>query len=593
MLSLVPLMIERVGIILITVFLFSQLKAFRRLILHNQSIKERLLLLLIFGFFGVLSNYTGVEIHGDSRMANTWLLDIEQDSAIANTRILGVTIGGLLGGPFVGLGVGFLAGIHRLFLGGFTAEACAISTVLAGLAAGLIGKRRKQRKQLTAGYAILIGVAMEIIQMMLILLLSSEMEPAWQLVQIIGLPMIVINGIGMLLFMLIIQIILREQERTRALQTNAAFAIADRTLPYFRKGLNTDSCNRVAEIMLEWTEADAIAITDKHSVLTHVGAGSDHHLPTTGFATELTKRSLREGRVLTAKSQEEIVCSYPDCSLQAAVVLPLRVGEETAGTLKLYFTNPNDLTRVERELAEGLANLFSTQLELAEAEQQSKLLKDAEIKALQAQVHPHFLFNSINTISILCRTDPNKARSLLQELSRFFRSNLQGARHMLIPIEKEIEHIRAYISLEQARFPEKFTLQMEIEPGLEQTLVPPFLLQPLVENSVKHGFRDTEADGKIAVSIKRKDTSISISVLDNGHGMEPHKLNQAGQQTVESLTGTGTALMNIRERLEGIYNHEATLLISSKKDEGTTIHIQLPNNQKGEIPYDDSLYRGG
>ncbi|MFP7477021.1 LytS/YhcK type 5TM receptor domain-containing protein [Terribacillus saccharophilus] len=140
MLSLVPLKIERVGIILITVFLFSQSKAFRRLILHNQSMKEKLLLLLIFGFLGVLSNYTGVEIHGDSRMANTWLLDIETDSVIANTRILGVTIGGLLGGPFVGLGVGLIAGVHRLFLGGFTAEACAISTVLAGLAADYFGR---------------------------------------------------------------------------------------------------------------------------------------------------------------------------------------------------------------------------------------------------------------------------------------------------------------------------------------------------------------------------------------------------------------------------------------------------------------------
>ncbi|WP_366248191.1 sensor histidine kinase [Terribacillus aidingensis] len=593
MLSLVPLMIERVGIILITVFLFSQLKAFRRLILHNQSMKEKLLLLLIFGFFGVLSNYTGVEIHGDSRMANTWLLDIEADSAIANTRILGVTIGGLLGGPFVGLGVGLIAGLHRLFLGGFTAEACAISTVLAGLAAGYFGRRRKQKKQLTAGYAILIGVSMEIIQMALILLLASNMEPAWQLVQIIGLPMIVINGIGMLLFMLIIQIILREQERTRALQTNAAFAIADRTLPYFRKGLNTDSCNKVAEIMLEWTEADAIAITDKHGVLTHVGVGSDHHLPIHGFATELTKRSLREGRVLTAKSQEEILCSHPNCPLRAAVVLPLRVGEETVGTLKLYFRNPNDLTRVEQELAEGLANLFSTQLELAEAEQQSKLLKDAEIKALQAQVHPHFLFNSINTISILCRTDPNQARRLLQELSRFFRSNLQGARHILIPLEKEIEHIRAYITLEQARFPEKFMLQLEIEPGLEQILVPPFLLQPLVENSVKHGFRDTEANGIILISIKRKEGYVSITVKDNGRGIEQDKLNQAGQQTVDSVTGTGTALINIRERLEGIYNHEATMLITSKQEAGTSIRIQLPSNQKGEIPYDDSLYRRG
>ncbi len=110
---------------------------------------------------------------------------------------------------------------------------------------------------------------------------------------------------------------------------------------------------------------------------------------------------------------------------------------------------------------------------------------------------------------------------------------------------------------------------------------------------MKHGFRDTEADGTILISIKRKEEYVSITVKDNGHGIEQDKLNQAGRQTVDSVTGTGTALINIRERLEGIYNHEATLLITSKQEEGTTIRIQLPSNQKGEILYDDSLYRRG
>ena len=126
------------------------------------------------------------------------------------------------------------------------------------------------------------------------------------------------------------------------------------------------------------------------------------------------------------------------------------------GTLKMYYTEPDKLDKVQQELAEGLANLFSTQLELAEAERQTKLLKDAEIKALQAQIHPHFLFNSINTISALCRTDADKARKLLLELSSFFRGNLQGARQMLIPLEKELENVKAYLSLEQTRFPNKY-----------------------------------------------------------------------------------------------------------------------------------------
>lgn len=114
---------------------------------------------------------------------------------------------------------------------------------------------------------------------------------------------------------------------------------------------------------------------------------------------------------MKATSKAEIECTHDPCPLHAAIVLPLTSNGKTIGTLKMYFKSPSGLSRVEEELAEGLAMLFSTQLELGEAELQSKLLKDAEIKALQAQVNPHFLFNAINTISALCRTDVEKPES--------------------------------------------------------------------------------------------------------------------------------------------------------------------------------------
>lgn len=112
------------------------------------------------------------------------------------------------------------------------------------------------------------------------------------------------------------------------------------------------------------------------------------------------------------------------------------INQEVAGTLKFYFTNEYENTTSTKQLARGLADIFSSQLELGQAEMQSKLLKDAEIKSLQAQVNPHFFFNSINTISALVRIDSEKARKLLLQLSQFFRSNLQGARNNTITLEK-------------------------------------------------------------------------------------------------------------------------------------------------------------
>ena len=129
------------------------------------------------------------------------------------------------------------------------------------------------------------------------------------------------------------------------------------------------------------------------------------------------------------------------------------INQEVAGTLKFYFTNEYDNTTSTKQLARGLADIFSSQLELGQAEMQSKLLKDAEIKSLQAQVNPHFFFNAINTISALVRIDSEKARKLLLQLSQFFRSNLQGARNNTITLEKELQQVDAYLALEQARFP--------------------------------------------------------------------------------------------------------------------------------------------
>ncbi|MFL6562539.1 MAG: LytS/YhcK type 5TM receptor domain-containing protein, partial [Bacillus sp. (in: firmicutes)] len=488
MLELLPLMLERVGILLIVAFLLSRMKSFRQIIHNEHGIIAKAAMIAIFGAFGIISNYTGVKIGHGTITSQDWLTEMDSESAIANTRIMGVTIGGLLGGPIVGIGVGLIAGIHRLTLGGFTATACAISTIMAGGVTGFLSERFKVQEGISPWKAVVMGILMECVQMGIILLIASPFNEAVNLVEVIALPMIAINGFGTLLFVLIIQEIFQEQERMRALQTHKALYIANQTLPFFRQGLNVDSCTKAAEIILHWTNADAISITDQSHVLAHVGTGSDHHIPSGSMATELTKTVLEQGIITIAKTAQDIQCLDPNCPLQAAIVLPLKVHAKTVGTLKLYFKASSKLDRVEQELAEGLSNLFSVQLEMAELEIQRRLLKDAEIKALQAQVHPHFLFNAINTISSLILTDADKARSLLIKLSTFFRSNLQGARQMLIPLEKELEHVEAYLTIEQARFPNRYHVELDISPPLERVLVPPFTLQPLVENAIRYAF---------------------------------------------------------------------------------------------------------
>ncbi|WP_068779231.1 sensor histidine kinase [Paenibacillus sp. GM2] len=579
MLQLLPFMIEKIGIIVTAAFLLSQMKSFRQIVQGEHKTSEKLKLTILFGTFGIISNYTGIEIHHSTIAHHNWhwLASIGSENAIANTRVMGVFIGGLLGGPAVGIGSGLIAGLHRYSLGGFTAAACALSTVLAGATAGYIGKwRRRKSNKLTPFFTVSVGMTLEAVQMIIILIMARPFANAWELVQLIGLPMIIGNGFGTLLFVFIIQSVLNDKERTRAFQTNRTFQIAEQTLPFFRQGLNPDSCKEISKIILLGTDADAVAITDDNKPLSHVGVASDHHAPLEGLATKLTKKVLEQGVIHVARSKKDIHCFQADCPLQAAIVIPLKVHGTTVGSLKMYFTRPDKLTEVQQELAEGLANLFSTQLELAQAEQQSKLLKDAEIRALQAQIHPHFFFNAINTISALCRTDVERARELLIDLSNFYRSNLQGARQLLIPLDKEIEHVEAYLSLEQARFPNKYQIVWNIRPGLEKVLLPPFSLQPLVENAIHHAFTNIKENRKMTISIDAAKESMNIVVEDNGTGINSDKMRVLGEQTVDSQKGTGTAIFNITERLEGIYNGRASLRIQSEVGKGTIVTMSIP-----------------
>jgi two-component system, LytTR family, sensor histidine kinase LytS len=594
LLNLAPLMLEKVGIIVIVAFLLSQMRPFRQVINNEHSINEKIMLIMLFGAFGIISNYTGVEVHYNSISGVEWVSQINNESALANTRVMGVVIGGLLGGPSVGIGAGLIAGLHRYSLGGFTAISCCLSTIFAGVVAGYFGKKRKQNgKQITAKFAVIIGMSMEAVQMVIILVAAKPFDHAWNLVQLIGIPMIFVNGLGTLLFMLMIQAIKRENERTRANQTTQAFFIADKTLPFFRLGLNIHSCKEVSRIMLDLTDADAVSITDNYQVLAHEGSASDHHVIKAKPETGLTRKVLESGKISVARSKREISCIHSDCPLEAAIVLPLKVNNKIVGTLKMYYSKPDKLDRVQQELAEGLANLFSAQLELAEAERQTKLLKDAEIKALQAQIHPHFLFNSINTISALCRTDADKARKLLLDLGAFFRGNLQGARQMLIPIEKELDNVRAYLSLEQTRFPNKYYIDFQIDPTLEKVLIPPFTLQPLVENAIRYGFPRSKLEGRISIRISAINNQLQIIVVDNGNGIPEERIKQLGKQIVDSKKGNGTAIFNITERLKGIYNGQASLQIKSRVDHGTTVMISIPLNSKGVFDQNvEGVYSG-
>lgn len=542
---------------MILAFMVSKIRLVRNISTKNNiSRNEKIALSVIFGLFGIIGTYTGVPIEG----------------ALANSRIMGIVVGGLLGGPTVGILAGLIAGIHRFLIdmGGFTTIACTISTIFAGIISGTLSKEfhRNGNRWVFAMVTAIIPVFMELTS---ILLFSKPFSEAFQLVKIIALPILVTNTIGAGIFVAIIDNVIGEQERAAAYQAQMALKIANRTLKYFRKGFNMNTALKTAQIIKEMTEVKGVAFTDRESILAHVGLGEDHHRPGDHILTGLTKEVIHTGVYKVASTKEEINCSCDSCKLRAAIIVPLKEGSKVIGTLKLYKDKEDSITQVDMELALGLGLLFSTQIELSKIDYQYELLSKAELRALQAQINPHFLFNAINTIVSFTRTDPDTARDLLIHLGSYFRKNLQQNVEE-VSIFEEIEHIKSYVEIEKARFGDKLNVKFNIPKDIKCTL-PPLILQPIVENGIKHGILEQIEGGNIEVKAVDHDDVTTIVIKDDGVGMEKDFLNSLFKNKPQN---DSIGLINVNNRLKNKYGEKNGLTIYSKVGKGTTVIIRIP-----------------
>jgi len=453
--------------------------------------------------------------------------------------------------------------------------------VTAGLIAGLVYLKIGNRRIVPTSKALLTGVIAETAQMLIILVIARPWESALVLVQVIAMPMILANSLGIALFVAIIRSVIHEEDRIEANQAQKVLHIADQMLVNLRSGLTVESATHISKLLLKTTGASAVSITDHEKILSHVGIGDDHHLPGHTVLTDATKHVLRTGKLYIPKSLDEIHCPQKGCPLAVAIIVPLKKADEVIGVLKFYFLNVKQIKPVDEEVAQGLGKLLSHQLEVVDAQNHAQLIREAEIKALQAQINPHFLFNSLNTMVALIRTQPDMARKLLIQLGHFFRQNLNASLHEFITLRQELDHTRAYLDIEQARFTERLSVQLEIDPKLENVLLPPLTLQPLVENGIRHGLKGLEKIGEILVRVAETEGYALISVKDNGIGISPERITQLLHSRIESQEGTGLALYNVNQRLIYHFGEESQLHIDSELEQGTCVWFKVPLQKGG------------
>jgi len=229
--------------------------------------------------------------------------------------------------------------------------------------------------------------------------------------------------------------------------------------------------------------------------------------------------------------------------------------------------------------------IWDSNLNEKRLEEQQRRLNEARLAALSSQINPHFLFNTLNSVASLIRLNPEQARQVVYKLSKILRRLLRQQDN-LIPLGEELGFIEDYLSIEMVRFGDKLRFIKEVEPDTLDLLVPSMLLQPLVENSIRHGLASKVDGGTIRVRSQRQGTQLQILVEDDGVGIPESRLARMFEQG-------GIGVTNVNERLKVLYGDSYRMWIDSRPGEGTSTGIEIPEQVSGTVVGVESLVGSG
>jgi len=547
--GLLEYLLVNISLLVLVAAILTELPPLRRLLKkQNKSLSEQLCLGLIFGALSVSGTYTGLSLQG----------------AVVNTRVVSTMAAGLVGGTVPGLCAGLIGGVHRFLYdpSGFTSLACGIGTFCFGVigAAACRWTLRKEHRNLKL---VLLVVLAESIQSVLIFTLSKPFSSALALEKTILLPKIVMSSLGLVLFMGLLGRFNRSVTIELAEQQYLALLIANECLPFLREGLENQAAMQQAVDTVRKTLPEfCVAVTDREKVAAASGMKLDR-LP------EPARRAIDTGE-LTVERDASDLCGPPKHRDRAFIAAPLTCGERRIGALLFCVPQgPNLILEADCRTAEGLAKLFSSMLELGELELQIRLRQKAELRALQTQIDPHFLYNALSTISALCTTDPKRAKETILTLASYFRQALT-INEPFVSLEQELSNVRNYLALTQARFEDAIHVEWELPDVLPVLYLPPLILQPIVENAVRHG--GTAVDNRhIRIVIRQEGERARIQVSDQGHGFPPEVL--ARLQDPENTDYSG--LFNVQKRLRGVYGSGCVFTVDSS-EQGSTVAFTVP-----------------
>ncbi|WP_195262907.1 sensor histidine kinase [Clostridium sp. 1001275B_160808_H3] len=536
---------DRAVLLLACLFTITRLQSFRNIFQRDTyRKKDYLIACTVFSVFAILSTYTGLNVEG----------------SLVNVRTITIVSGGIIFGPVVGIVTGLISGVHRYLIdiGGITSIPCLISSICAGIISGYINRKVKRNYRWIAG--IIAGMFSETITMILILLLSKPHSLGYDIVSKIAVPMI-IGQICVGFIVLLVQSIENDKEKISAKQAKLALDIANKTLPYFRK-INSESLNKICTIIKEDIQADAVSITDTKNILAYSGIGKEYYNIGHEIINSETKEAISSGKIVIKNTGFKEKTSL----LKSAIIIPLKEKNEVTGALKIYYRASNNITYTIETLAVGLSQIISTLMEVSKVEEMKEMANKAELKALQTQINPHFLFNALNAIASSIRINPNNARELIINLSSYLRFNLE-LNSEFIDVKKELKQVKDYIEIEKARFGDKLNVIYDIDDV--DIKIPSLTIQPLVENAIVHGILKDNHNGTVKISLKDEGEKVKISIIDSGVGISEEMISNIYTDNVpEKKIG----LYNVHSRIKLIYGEGLNI---KRLDKGTMVEFYI------------------
>jgi two-component system LytT family sensor kinase len=352
----------------------------------------------------------------------------------------------------------------------------------------------------------------------------------------------------------------------------AALHAATATLPHLRRGLSSRTAERAVPYLRALTGAAAIALADTRSVLAIDGEGREQVRP-----GDLLSRLLGRARDNRLHIVPRLVSSDPTCPLKSAVLAPLVAQDKRIGTLIAFYRSTGRPSHHELRVVQEAASLVSAQVELSLVAEQEERLAQAELRALRAQISPHFIYNALAAVAGDIHARPEEARDLLIDFAEFTRYLFRDGRSY-VTLGEEIDHVERYLRLEQARFRGSLHVTIDVPESTRGTVVPAMSVQPLVENAVRHGVERGAGMGRVTISAQITGGDVELRVSDDGVGIEPERLG-----AVLAGAGGGIGVSNVDGRLRATFGERYALRIESDLGAGTTAVMTVPH-LRGEIP---------